>query len=78
MISGDILSSYHANWDICERGKIRNLQIALKKIFIWPCQILVAACGILFPDQGWNLGPLVWEYGVLATGPPGKSPQVAF
>ena len=25
------------------------------------------------PDQGLNLGPLHWERGVLATGPPGKS-----
>ena len=24
----------------------------------------------LFPDQGSNLGPLHWELGVLATGPP--------
>ena len=31
------------------------------------------ACVILFPDQGSNSGPLHWEYGVLATGPPGKS-----
>ena len=32
---------------------------------------LVVACGIQFPDQGWNLGPLHWEQGVSATGPPG-------
>ena len=25
-----------------------------------------------FPDQGSNPGPLPWECGVLATGPPGK------
>ena len=25
------------------------------------------------PDQGSNLGPLLWESGVLATGLPGKS-----
>ena len=32
-------------------------------------------CGMwdLVPDQGSNLGPLPWEHGVLATGPPGKS-----
>ena len=36
------------------------------------CKLLVAACGIYFPDQGLNLGPLHWESGVLATGPPGK------
>ena len=27
----------------------------------------------LIPDQGSNLGPLHWEHGVLATGPPKKS-----
>ena len=37
------------------------------------CELLVVACGILFSDQGWNPGPLDWEHGVLATGPPGKS-----
>ena len=26
-----------------------------------------------FPDQGSNLGPLLWEHGVSATGPPEKS-----
>lgn len=25
------------------------------------------------PDQGWNVGPLHWELGVLAAGPSGKS-----
>ena len=34
--------------------------------------ILVTACGIQFPDQGLNPGPLHWERGVLATGSPGK------
>ena len=34
---------------------------------------LGAACGIQFPVQGSNLGPLHWEVRVLATGPPGKS-----
>ena len=33
----------------------------------------MAACGIYFPDQGSNLGPLHWECRVLATGPPGQS-----
>ena len=27
----------------------------------------------LVPYQGSNLGPLLWELEVLATGPPGKS-----
>ena len=37
------------------------------------CGLLVVACEIQFPDQGSNLGPLHWEFRVLATGPPGKS-----
>ena len=32
----------------------------------------------IFPTQGLNLGPLNWEYGVLATGWPGKSPLLYF
>ena len=34
---------------------------------------LAVACGIQFPDQGLNPGPLHWERGVLATEPPEKS-----
>ena len=34
------------------------------------------ACGIKFPDQGLNLGPLHWEHGV--PGPPGKSHSGSF
>ena len=37
------------------------------------CKLLVAACGIKFPDQGTNLDPLRGELGVLAAGPPEKS-----
>ena len=33
------------------------------------------ACGLYFPDQGPNSGPLQWDHGVLATGQPGKSPS---
>ena len=55
-------------------------------LFIWWHQVLVAAgetfaCSmqtlqqkIQFPDQGSNLVPLHWQHGVLASGPPGKSP----
>ena len=39
------------------------------------CELLVAACGIQFPDQESNLGPLYWQHRILATGPPG-SPRV--
>ena len=60
--------------------------ILKKCLFIWPRQVLVAACGIfvaacrllveacmqdLVPQL--NPGPLHWERGVLPTGPPGKS-----
>ena len=40
---------------------------------IWLYQVLVAAYGISFPDQGLNPAPLHWELRVLATGLPGKS-----
>ena len=33
-------------------------------IYFQLCQVLVAACGISFPDQGSNLGLLHWEHGV--------------
>ena len=35
------------------------------------------SCGILVPDQGWNVYPLLWKLRVLTTGPRGK-PQVSF
>lgn len=40
--------------------------------------ILVAVCGIWFPDEGSNPGPLHWEHSVFATGPPGKTPYSPF
>ena len=39
----------------------------------------IFSCGMWdleFPEQGSNLGLLHWECGILATGPPGKSPRV--
>ena len=42
-------------------------------LFICLRQLLAAACGIQFPAQRSKLGPLLWECGVLTTGPPGKS-----
>ena len=42
-------------------------------LFIRLHQALVVACGIWFPDQELNPGPLHWEHGVLATEPLGKS-----
>ena len=46
--------------------------------FVVTCKLLVAACGIQFPDLGLNSGLLYWEHGVLATGPPEKSQQMSF
>ena len=37
------------------------------KSSLWPKESLVAACGILFPEQGLNPGALHWEHGVLST-----------
>ena len=39
------------------------------------CVMRTVSCSMWdqFLDQGWNPGPLHWENGVLATGPPGKS-----
>ena len=43
--------------------------------FFWPhC----AACGILVPRPGIEPVPPAVERGVLTTGPPGKSPKIAF
>ena len=47
--------------------------IYLFYLFIWLFLALAAACGIKFPDQGLNPGPLHWEHRVLAAGPPGMS-----
>ena len=51
--------------------------VAVRGFFSCSTQI-VAACGILFPDQGLNLGPLHWKHRVLATGPSGKSSSKLF
>ena len=44
-------------------------------LFIWLHWVLLAACGIYFPDQGSNPGPLHWECRVLANTPPRRSPS---
>ena len=49
--------------------------IYLFYLFIWLFLALAAACGIKFPNQGLNPGPLHWEHRVLAAGPPGKSQE---
>ena len=42
---------------------IRNgITLKYLYLFIWLHWVLVAACGIYFPDQGSNLGPLHWKW----------------
>ena len=53
------------------------LYIWLPLVLVAACKLLVVACGILFPDQGWNPGHLHWELRVLTTGPPGKSQEAS-
>ena len=60
------------------------LFISLKNVIylVAPSQLqqtgsLVGAYGIQFPDRGLKPSPLHWEDGILATRPPGKSPQFA-
>ena len=45
--------------------------------FFLSCGFGTLSCGIwdLFSDQGSNPSSLHWEHGVLAPGPPGKSPE---
>ena len=54
---------WHANSQLWHMG---SLVVAFELL-------VVHACGIQFPDQVSNPGPLHWEHGVLSTVPPGKS-----
>ena len=40
------------------------LFIWLRVFFIATYELLVAACGIQFPNQGANPGPLHWQHGL--------------
>ena len=44
-------------------GAVKQIKVFLKYLSMWLLQVLVAACGIQFPDQGLN---------------PGKSQEVDF
>ena len=59
----------------CARSQLRLVGSSLRHAgaLVVACRLLVVACGIQFPDQGWNLGPLHWERRVLPTGSSGKS-----
>ena len=72
-----------SSWTYHASCKCRELQFLFyfKNIYLFGCarpQLrysgpLVAAFGILLPNQGSNSGPLHLERGVLAARPPGKS-----
>ena len=40
---------------------INAFEKIFQKFVYWLFWVLVQACGILFPDQGSNLGPLHWD-----------------
>ena len=50
-----------------------GLSCSMRALLVAACRLLVASCGIQFPDQGLNPDPLHWELTVLTTGPLGKS-----
>ena len=54
-------------------GGIFRLRCGVRSPLAGACELLAAACGMWFPDQGSNPDPLHWEGRVLATAPPGKS-----
>ena len=60
-----------AGFSLCTRDLPSSLQHEGSLDATW--KLLVVTCGIQLPDQGSNLHPLHWQYGVLATGAPGKS-----
>ena len=61
---------------------MKSLVSACGIFLVSACELFVVACGIQFPvqfpDWGLNPGPMNWEHGVLATGPPGKSLEIIF
>ena len=74
------LNSYGSQGTQNSQNNLENEGNIISAIFL-NClfyQVLVVACGIKFPEQGSNLGPLHWEHGILAIGPTGKSRLVQF
>ena len=65
-------------------GKVLFFFLIFKFIYLGmlglSCSMQILSCGMwdLVPSPGSNPGPLYWEHGVLATGSPGKSPEVLF
>ena len=64
---------YGCCWLVSVKGRGWSKEVRHAGPLIAACELLVAVCGIWFPGQGSNPGPLHWECRVLATGPPGKS-----
>ena len=61
---------------LCLTPLCRNsVRVTQQSSFFWLHRVLVVACGIQVPQQGWNPAPLYQEQRVLATGPPGNSPS---
>ena len=52
--------------------------IGVLGIFTAAYQLLVVACGVQFPYQGSNPGPLHWELRVLAIGPLGSPSELDY
>lgn len=48
------------------------LFIWLRQLLVATCKLLAVTCGVWFPDQESNPGPLHWARGVSAAGPPGS------
>ena len=49
--------------NICFILAVLGLSCGLKDLWslFWHVEFSAVVCGIYFPDQGWNLGPLHWE-----------------
>ena len=54
----------------CTRSQLQHLGCLVTACW----GLLAVAHRIQFREEGLNPGPLHWELGVLATGPPGTSP----
>ena len=61
----------------CTRSSSRACRI-LNLVADLAWDLLVAACGHNFPDQESNPGPVHWELGVWAPGPPRRSLVICF
>ena len=63
---------------LCIYLSASGLSCRMQGLLVAAFELLVATCGIQFPDQGSNRGRLHWELRVLATGLPGKAQRSLF